>query len=99
MNTDCQHAHVIVNFLSRWGNEENVRVEVLQKSGDPSLSMTLEHPRCADCGASLGWAELKERIQPEGDLFDARFIWCEVRPKWMFWSSGYCFGRKRRMSR
>lgn len=94
MSAICPHEKVIVNYLHELVDVNDAPIETLQKEVDWDSSpdyMTLELPRCADCGAALGWEELKSRIRPNGDLFDARFIWVKVKPKWMFWRGGYRF--------
>ncbi|HEX9996203.1 MAG TPA: hypothetical protein VGB45_03600 [Abditibacterium sp.] len=94
MNAIFPHRKVIVNYLYKWADRFDVPIENLQNEANLAATpryMTIELPRCADCGAALAWKELKHRISPDGDLFDARFIWAGIKPKWMFWRSGYHF--------
>lgn len=75
----CTHPTVIVDYLHPHSTLRSVPVTSLQES-DPARtrpSMTLEKPRCADCGDGLLPFDLMLRTRRGGDLFDERFVWSQ----------------------
>jgi hypothetical protein len=73
----CQHPQVVVDYLHPYADLIGIRVNDLQAS-DPTMTrpvMTLQNPRCAECGKRLTRAELRRRMRPGGDLYDPRFLW------------------------
>ena len=75
--SDCPHKRVLVDFRHNWGDFPGQEVSFLQAraSDTPRPYMTLDNPRCADCGKALSRNALRERIRPGGDLYHPRFRW------------------------
>jgi hypothetical protein len=76
---ECQHEDVIVDYLGSVGPVTNLHVAALPTTilveNHPKLELI--NPRCAKCGATLSYEEIKRRINKGGDLYDRHFVWCE----------------------
>jgi hypothetical protein len=78
---ECQHEEVIVDYAQALGRVTDLHVPALRTSELLELHSTLEimNPRCAKCGTSLPYDQIKDRISKGGDLYHPRFVWCEER--------------------
>jgi hypothetical protein len=80
-DTSCTHAKVRVDYDHPFGLVPDVPLAELQASA-PALTrpfMTLDRPRCIDCGVMLTQRMLDARTRPGGDLYDPRFLWPWMR--------------------
>jgi hypothetical protein len=84
IESECHHKDVLVDYEHPLGCfKGQFRVADLQ-AFDPSRTrpfMTLENPRCAKCGVSLHFKNIRNRIFEGGDLYDKRFLWPDL-PLW-----------------
>jgi hypothetical protein len=79
MNMDhaqCHHEDIVVDYDHPHGLIRNVAIRELQASPKELTRpfMTLLNPRCGICGKDLLEADLTQRLQRDGDLYDERFI-------------------------
>ena len=78
----CRHEQVGVTYLNKWADIDGISVASLQASPPVYPKMQLVNAHCLCCGAKLKYKNLKQRIRKGGDLWDARFDWCDFWPWW-----------------
>ena len=86
-NAMCLHKYILVDYLHPHQTLIGIRVSDLQTSDTSQMrpKMTLDKPRCADCGKPMGRSKLKKRTRLGGDLYDSHFVWCSLTTWWKFW--------------